>query len=299
MMTGRLTAWASRAVVAVYPQHIRERYGEEIVDLLLASPTPARDLANVVWCATWEHGGKFTMSHLFRPAMRVAGLVTVPFAVMTAWLLLFQLEKIIVNNLPEPTAERWLLILVLWLPAIVIFPLVLWLAWRLGRRSVLAWPVVLVPACLAFGCLPVVGLLFGERWEGSIPAILVWFAGMVAIGGAARLLASRSGGRRVFIYPPLMALALLDLAIAAYITIVFPIAGGKATFSDAFLWYTVSWVEGGSTVIETSLQFLPQVLTVLTMFTLAWQVASATQPRPVVEDADRIPGTTLAPTGPS
>lgn len=40
--------WLLDGVVALYPRAIRERYGEEITDLLTNSPTPVRDLGD--WC---------------------------------------------------------------------------------------------------------------------------------------------------------------------------------------------------------------------------------------------------------
>lgn len=43
--------WLVNGVVGLYPRTIRERYGEEISDLLVNSPTPVRDLADVAWCA--------------------------------------------------------------------------------------------------------------------------------------------------------------------------------------------------------------------------------------------------------
>jgi hypothetical protein len=39
------------AVLALYPPAVRERYGEEITDLLEHSGTPVRDLADVAWAA--------------------------------------------------------------------------------------------------------------------------------------------------------------------------------------------------------------------------------------------------------
>jgi hypothetical protein len=43
-----------RATLALYPAAVRERYGQEVSDLLASSPTPLRDVADVAWCALTE-----------------------------------------------------------------------------------------------------------------------------------------------------------------------------------------------------------------------------------------------------
>jgi hypothetical protein len=47
-----------KAVLALYPPAVRERYGEEIAALLEQSPTPVRDLANVAWSALTDRAEK-------------------------------------------------------------------------------------------------------------------------------------------------------------------------------------------------------------------------------------------------
>ncbi|WP_162907672.1 hypothetical protein, partial [Allorhizocola rhizosphaerae] len=68
-MTARETA--IRLVLGLYPAHVRDRYGEEIADLLRHSPTPARDLANVAWTAMTEPGDTPTMTNFGRAAALV------------------------------------------------------------------------------------------------------------------------------------------------------------------------------------------------------------------------------------
>jgi hypothetical protein len=46
------------AVLALYPPAVRERYGEEIADLLEQSRAPMRDLADVAWSALTERAEK-------------------------------------------------------------------------------------------------------------------------------------------------------------------------------------------------------------------------------------------------
>jgi len=96
-MAPRLLARAAPAVMALYPQHVRERYGQEIVDLLLTSPNPARDLADVAWCATLEHGGTLTMPQILKAAKRVVGLIAVPLIVVIAWMAFSMAGLVIVD----------------------------------------------------------------------------------------------------------------------------------------------------------------------------------------------------------
>jgi len=173
-------------------------------------------------------------------------------------------------------------------PAAVIIPLATWIPWHLGSRSTLAHPVLVVPACLTIGALtiallPEAGTVLGERPEGSTAAIAIWYAGIVAIGMAARALAAQRRAWRAFAFSAVMAFALLEVAIAAYLTITF--SRNDAPFHEAFLWYPVGLVGMDGTsklagmLLHDTLKTLPQTLTVLTLFTLAWQIASTRRPQ--------------------
>lgn len=73
---------ATRVALALYPPHVRERYGEEIEDLLAASPRPWRDLADVARCGLDEQFATISP----RAAARQAGR-----ALWAAVLILFAL----------------------------------------------------------------------------------------------------------------------------------------------------------------------------------------------------------------
>lgn len=66
------------AALAVYPPHVRERYGEEIADLLDHSPRPWRDLTNVAWNATLERIGSVRRAPLRPYAARMGALLSAP-----------------------------------------------------------------------------------------------------------------------------------------------------------------------------------------------------------------------------
>jgi hypothetical protein len=66
------------AALAVYPPHVRERYGEEIAELLDHSPRPWRDLTNVAWNATLERIGSVRRAPLGPYAVRMGALLSAP-----------------------------------------------------------------------------------------------------------------------------------------------------------------------------------------------------------------------------
>ncbi|WP_144122778.1 hypothetical protein [Catellatospora sichuanensis] len=55
----------ARAALRLYPGPVRARYGDELIDLLARSPTPLRDLADLLECALTER-----TEHLFMVALR-------------------------------------------------------------------------------------------------------------------------------------------------------------------------------------------------------------------------------------
>jgi hypothetical protein len=74
----RPPAWLVAAALALYPPHVRRRYGEEIVDLLAHSPRPWRDLTNVAWNATLERFGTVRRAPLRPYAARMSALLFAP-----------------------------------------------------------------------------------------------------------------------------------------------------------------------------------------------------------------------------
>ena len=85
-MTGGPPGWMVRAVLALYPADLRERYGPEIADLLAGSSAPWRDVADVAWCALLERGG--TMSPY------VGRLTTLLAAPAMFWMILVTLTPV-------------------------------------------------------------------------------------------------------------------------------------------------------------------------------------------------------------
>jgi hypothetical protein len=85
-------AWLRAAVLAVYPPRVRERYGEEVADLLDHSPRPWHDLSDVAWNATWERVGSVREAPLRPYAVRMMALGLAPMVFMAA---LFMLSPVV------------------------------------------------------------------------------------------------------------------------------------------------------------------------------------------------------------
>jgi hypothetical protein len=70
---------AVRVLLALYPKTVRDRYGDEIAQLLADSPTPVRDAFDVAWhalTARGEHAMTFTVHRLPRAVLAVAAWIT-------------------------------------------------------------------------------------------------------------------------------------------------------------------------------------------------------------------------------
>lgn len=72
------------AVLALYSPAVRERYGEEIADLLEQSRTPARDLADVTWSALTDRMEKLVTADLPATLRRTPRGLTVAFVTVLA-----------------------------------------------------------------------------------------------------------------------------------------------------------------------------------------------------------------------
>jgi hypothetical protein len=290
-----LRSWAIRLVLALYPRRVRDRYGEEIAGLLRRSPTPGRDLVNVALTAASEHAGTVTLSALAKGALRLLWLVALPFAVPGVWMMGIPLAAIAFDiaglGTGSPGAGSLgtdglpFIAATFIVPALIVFPAAVFLARRDGTGPSPVKPAAVVPVALAAGLLTLASIpgsgstpwqvwtnqdywpgpnsLIGERWDGTSVAVLTWLAGMLLIGALRR---------RHWAVNAVLAFAVLDLAIAAYILNAFP--DGMKPLAEAWLWYPVSLVsqEGFSGLagglLEDSLKMLPQTLTVLTVFIL-------------------------------
>ncbi|HEX6685806.1 MAG TPA: hypothetical protein VF062_23725 [Candidatus Limnocylindrales bacterium] len=224
-------------------------------------------------------------------------------------------------------AEAWFLALYFGVPAAVLVPLAVVAGRRWGRGWPAARSVVLVPACLAAGAVGVVsipqaGVVMGERWQGSAAAIGVWFAGLVAVGIGYRWMSGRAqvasgigyrwmsgrapaaepdGERRmsrrvpgwlVWVCLAVAAFVVLDVAHVVYLRSVF--TGTQAPWAEAPLWFPLALVGqdsgdslAGRSLLDT-LKALPHVLTVMTVFTLAWFKRPRPAPTGVVKNSQDL-----------
>lgn len=277
-------SWAIRLVLGLYPRRVRDRYGDEIAGLLRESPTPGRDLANVALTAATEHAGTVTMSAFGKGALRILWLVALPFAIPGVWMIGITHAAIVLNLTGAGTDGMLFPAAAFIVPALIVFPSAVFLARRGGSDPRLVAPAVVVPVAFALGLLTLASIpgggspwqvwtrqdslpgpntLIGERWDGTSVAVLIWLAGMLLIGLARRW---------HWAVQAILAFAVLDIAIAAYILNTFP--PGMKPIGEAWLWYPVSLIsqEGFSGLagglLEDTLKLLPQTLTVLTTFIL-------------------------------
>ncbi|BCJ75581.1 hypothetical protein CS0771_51250 [Catellatospora sp. IY07-71] len=284
-----MRARLARAVLALYPRRVRERYGDEIADLLTNSPRPWRDLADVARAALGERlsGGRAALGearartvlwHLVRLMLMPAALTVVLVALTAAaGPVLFLADRWV-------DAERGASVAY----AVMVLPAAL-PAWPagllLGRCARLAAPWLAVPVALALGLLviaavPGFGMVLGESLPGAAAAIAVWCAGTAALarwsGALSRV---RAAAVRVF-----GTVLLLQAATIAYVLTA--LAPGRAPRHLAAWWFPSAisgvdpgLVDGAYLQLSDAIKFLPAVLAVCTVFALTVTAVTRTRPR--------------------
>ncbi|KKK03376.1 hypothetical protein [Micromonospora sp. HK10] len=268
-----------RAVLALYPAAIRERYGDEIAELLAASDTPVRDLADTARCAVHDRlsrrAGTITVARARTAAFTVIKLVVAPLAFGVLLLLLLTTAGLLADATGAHEAAPYGYALAVALAAASVWWFGRWLA---GSEPIVAAAVV-VPAALALGLAGIsavrpVGDVLGEVRVGSLAAVACWALGAIALGSAVRVLLRRGRRAVAWLSSGIGGLLLLDAVTAVYVFTALP--AERAPRHNAPLWYpsAMSWwdpglVDGAYRQLEDSIKMLPPMLTMCTVFLLA------------------------------
>ncbi|MEU8077675.1 hypothetical protein AB0B31_19740 [Catellatospora citrea] len=284
-----------RAVLALYPAPVRERYGDEIAELLHASPTPGRDLADTAWCALRDRlthrSETTTMAQARTAAWTVLRLIATPAVLGLLVLGLISTMIVLANQ------RNWH-----WLgdymyaaaTVLAVAP-----AWLLGRwmarvrpipAAVFAVPAAVGSGVAAIAVVPGFGQVMGEVTAASLIAIVSWAAGAALLGYALRGLLGNGrtvAGRLVGVVGGVL---LPAAATAVYVLAALPAERAPRRFAP--LWW-VSGVSGWDPglvddayrQLEDVIKLLPQMLTLCTVFVLAVVAVTATRPRTVAQSA--------------
>jgi hypothetical protein len=272
-----------RAVLGLYPAHVRDRYGAEIADLLSHSPKPARDLADVAWCAVADRGASVTVAAVRPHLIRLTGLIAAPFAFGVALAAAASVALVFLGALEgSGSAIGYRLAdVVIAASVLPVVAATVWLARRAGRGESVRAPLFVVPTTLALGIiavasLPSVGQAVGETWSAAVVAALCWYGGVLALANGATAVARWGRGGFAWLVAALGGFAVLELACTAYVLLVHRAYG--LSRSSAFSAYpAVITGFGGDPAgqMADALKGLPALLTVCTAFTLTVVVTRA------------------------
>ncbi|MGX6601276.1 hypothetical protein ACWKSP_03925 [Micromonosporaceae bacterium Da 78-11] len=285
--------FAVRTVLRLYPAAIRDRYGDEIADLLATSSRPGHDLADAAWCALTERGSVMHGSINRAVVLRTIKLVCVPLAFAPVLLAFASVAAVALNAFP--TVGQRVVQIVL---AAAVLPVSL-LAWWLGRRTTAATaaapaiPVALGVGVAALASVPILGEALGEQWPAAPLAAACWaliLTATITLAGRLR----RSGRSRAAVTTSVLGgLVALDTAGMAQMTSA--VNAEAAPRAAAPLWYleAVSGLDLGSAagLPDGAFEMLkgsPAVLTVSTVFALVLAARRRTgvaAADPVVVDA--------------
>ncbi|WP_155384995.1 hypothetical protein [Catellatospora paridis] len=284
-----------RAVLALYPAAIRERYGDEIAELLHASPTLGRDLADTAWCALRDrltHRSETTTMAQARTATgTMLRLIGTPSALGVLMLALMSTMGVLASmgDLYEFGNHLYATAMVLSVPP----------AWFFGRwmarvrsipAAVFAVPVALGMGVAAIAVLPGFGQVMGEELAASLTATASWAVGAVLLAYTLRALLrdGRSGAARLVGVAG--GVLLPAAATAVYVLAALPAERAPRRFAP--LWWVSSvssWdpglVDDAYRQLEDVIKLLPQMLTLCTVFVLAVVAVTATRPRTAAQSA--------------
>lgn len=280
-----------RAALSIYPPSVRDRYGEEIGDLLTRSPTPIRDLADVTRCALADRGGSITLSSIRprRPSRTALALLLTPTILVVlgaalacaSWVLI----GLAVGEGETANQIRYPIVGILTIALGVIAGATLGRATHLTPASSMTISV-LGPALIALGLASTTGAL-GEAPITTISAGL-WVLGIMPIIVTATRW-STSPIRRVGAVLAGALAADMAVTVAVWLTI----GPTQAPRSYALTWFPVSLgadafglragPAGGALEYDYAgladiTELLPWVVLLLTGYTLSL-AATATRPR--------------------
>lgn len=284
-----------RAVLALYPAAIRERYGAEIAELLHASPTPARDLADTAWCALRDRlthrSETMTMAQARTAAWTVLRLVATPSVLGLLVLGLISTMIVLANQRHWYWFGDYMYATATVLAIPAAWFLGRWMAWvRPIPAAVFAVPVAVGLGVAAIAVVPGFGQVMGEETAASLTAIASWTAGAALLGYMLRglLCDGRTAAARLVG----VAGGVLVPAAATAVYVLAALPAERAPRRFAPLWWVSSvsgWdpglVDDAYRQLEDVIKLLPQMLTLCTVFVLAVTAVTASRPRTVAQSA--------------
>ncbi|MFC7247120.1 hypothetical protein ACFQO7_31985 [Catellatospora aurea] len=273
-----------RGVLAVYPRSIRERYGDEVADMLVHSPRPARDLADVAWCALSDRLSQrpetMTMAEARSRTFTLATIMAAPVVFGAALLVALSAVIMVFNNV-DPGAGYQTVAIASAAMLVPVALLALWWGRRMGRTRLIAAPGLVVPLALAAAVtlvwtvpsIPMAGESLGESLLATIPATATWCLGLMGLITVRAKL--REGGRLMAVLVTAFG-GLMVLELSTIANVLSVLDAHAAPRKDALWWYpaTISGYDPGlvfgtNDMLHDAVGVLPAVLTLCTVFSLS------------------------------
>ncbi len=276
-----------RGLLAMYPQPVRERYGDEIADLLVHSPRPLRDLADVAWCALTDRREHFTVPRPRIAKSTMLKLLAAPVVFGTALLFAISAVLAVFNTVDEGADYQAVAIA----SAAAMLPVALLAAWwgrSLGHKDAMKSPGLVIPIALAVvvttmwtaPSIPLVGESVGASLVATLPATVTWCVGLMVLIAVTAKLRSRGLGSLATVVAIAGGFLMLELSTIAKVLSV--LDAQAAPRVDALWWYpaTITGYDPGLVMsthdmLHEAVGIMPAVLTICTVFALVI-VANAT-----------------------
>ena len=268
-----------RCLLAIYPQRVRDRYGDEITDLLLHSPRPVRDLADVARCALTDRREHFTVPRPGIAKSTMLKLLAAPAVFGLSLVIAVSAVLMVFSTVGEGAAYQ----LVAIISAAMVLPVALLAVWwgrSIGRSAAITASGLVVPVALAavvtaiwvLPSIPLAGESLGASAGATLPATVTWCVGTsVLIVATARLRA-----RRVLSAVVTVAGGFLVLELSTIAHVISVLDAQAAPRQSALWWYPATitgfdpgLVMGANDMLNDAVGILPAVLTICTVFALA------------------------------
>jgi hypothetical protein len=273
-----------RAVLAIYPRAVRDRYGDEIAEMLANSPRPLRDLADVAWCALADRREHLTVPRLRVRDLALVTLLAAPVVFTAAYFTVLLALMVLLNRGSADRHEVMHLIT----NVVMLVPMA-FLAFSWGRQLRRVRPIaalnVVVPVALASIFLALLtvapshdfyGLVASSSQSDGVPgalAVVSWCAGLIALAVATAALRKRGRHQVAFVVAVVGAFVVLNLSTVLHVLSL--LDAQDALRQYALLWYPVA-ISGsefdlgrGSDLLVGTVGSLSVVLSVCTVFVLA------------------------------
>ncbi|MET7393806.1 hypothetical protein ABZS66_09970 [Dactylosporangium sp. NPDC005572] len=273
---------AVRLVIALYPRHVRDRYGPEIADLLSHSRRPLRDLADVARCALAERVQALTYARLRPHVNATTGLIAAPVAFAGAYLMLYTLcawtfAAVAAAAGASVTAGSARIV-----PAAAALPVAAGAIWLAGRAR-LPFTSALAPAGLTVGALTVMLLVTDVgRWPVAA-AVGAWGVTTGALSTVAVALVRRGRRSRAVLTMAFGGILACELAIAVYGLSVFGSVGvAVAAYPVTSLGIDPGLMGDPTGRVADAMTILPALLTSCTAYALGLATTRQTGGRTTV-----------------